>query len=53
VDGTVIAGLHLHGISDARDSGGHVHEFTIENLGTQQVELTVTLDELLAVPVTD
>lgn len=53
VDGTVIAGLHLHGISDARDSGGHVHEFTMENLGTQKVELTITLDELLTVPVTN
>lgn len=53
VDGTVIAGLHLHGISDSRDSGGHVHEFTLENLGSQQVKLTITLDELLTVPVSN
>ena len=46
VDGKIIAGLHLHGISDNRDSGGHLHEFDIAEVSNHPVELTVTLDEL-------
>lgn len=50
VDGSVISGLHLHGISDARDSGGHVHEFEISHPAQHAIQLTVTLDELDAIP---
>ena len=46
VDGQIISGLHLHGISDARDSGGHLHEFELAHLEMHPVQLTVTLDEL-------
>lgn len=46
VDGKIIAGLHLHGISDNLDSGGHLHEFDIVDVSIHPVDILVTLDEL-------
>lgn len=40
-DGVVIPGLHLHGISADRTSGGHCHEFIVVH-----GELTVWLDDV-------
>jgi acetolactate decarboxylase len=49
VDGKIIAGLHLHGISENRESGGHLHEFDIAEVCAQPIEIIVTLDELEAI----
>lgn len=46
VEGQVISGLHLHGLSDKRDSGGHLHEFEIQDISGSPISLSVTLDEL-------
>ena len=39
-DGIIIPGLHLHGVSDDRRSGGHCHEAT-----TRAVTMSVWLDD--------
>lgn len=39
-DGLIIPGLHLHGVSDDRRSGGHCHEMT-----TDTVTMSVWLDD--------
>lgn len=40
-DGVVVPGLHLHGISSDRGSGGHCHTFTVAH-----ATLTVWLDDV-------
>lgn len=39
-DGVVIPGLHLHAISQDRNSGGHVHDLTVD-----QAEIRIWLDD--------
>ncbi|MGA1345025.1 MAG: acetolactate decarboxylase [Ilumatobacteraceae bacterium] len=43
-DGETIPGLHLHGISDDRDSGGH-----LRNMVSDEVVMDIWIDELHAV----
>jgi acetolactate decarboxylase len=50
VDGSVIAGLHLHGIAENFSSGGHVHEFELIVATEIDSELIITLDVLEAIP---
>ncbi|MFM1917682.1 MAG: hypothetical protein RJB01_1197, partial [Actinomycetota bacterium] len=40
-NGITIPGLHLHGVSTGRDSGGHCHQFTVAH-----ATLTVWLDDV-------